>query len=38
MHDAWEEGQEAILEYLQSQTLSDFISTTVPDMPTDEAG
>ena len=38
MHDAWEEGQEAILQYLESQTLSDFISTTVPDMPTDETG
>jgi Rrf2 family protein len=29
MHDAWEEGQEAILQYLQTQTLSDFISATV---------
>lgn len=28
MHEAWEEGQQAILEYLQTQTLSDFISRT----------
>ncbi|WP_273845902.1 RrF2 family transcriptional regulator [Rubrobacter calidifluminis] len=26
LHDAWEEGQEAILGYLASQTLADFIS------------
>jgi Rrf2 family protein len=29
MHDAWQEGQEAILSYLETQTLSDFVSTTV---------
>lgn len=29
MHDAWEEGQEAILQYLETQPLSDFVSTTV---------
>jgi Rrf2 family protein len=26
MHNAWERGQQAILEYLQKQTLEDFIS------------
>lgn len=29
MHDAWEEGQESILQYLETQTLSDFVSTTL---------
>lgn len=38
MHDAWEEGQEAILRHLQSQTLSDFVSTTVLETPVDETG
>ena len=33
MHDAWEEGQEAILQYLQTQTLSDFVSDTVLEIP-----
>ncbi|ABG05535.1 transcriptional regulator, BadM/Rrf2 family [Rubrobacter xylanophilus DSM 9941] len=28
MHEAWEEGQEAILDYLQGQTLSEFVSQT----------
>ena len=28
MHDAWEEGQGAILEYLGSQTLDEFVSET----------
>src|SRR5215218_78104 len=26
IHDAWEEGQQAILEYLQKQSLEDFIT------------
>jgi len=26
LHDAWEEGQDAILGYLASQTLADFVS------------
>ena len=26
LHDAWEKGQQAILEYLQRQTLEDFIA------------
>lgn len=30
MHEAWEEGQEEILNYLETQTLSDFVSRTVP--------
>lgn len=30
MHEAWEEGQETILDYLKSQTLSEFIERTVP--------
>lgn len=29
MHEAWLEGQQAILEYLQNQTLSEFVSRTV---------
>lgn len=29
MHEAWEEGQEAILEYLETQTLDEFAWTTV---------
>lgn len=29
MHDAWIEGQNSILEYLQSQTLDEFIEETV---------
>lgn len=29
MHDAWIKGQEAILEYLESQTLAEFITETV---------
>ncbi|MGI8865828.1 MAG: RrF2 family transcriptional regulator [Rubrobacteraceae bacterium] len=33
MHDAWEEGQEAILQYLETQTLSDFVSDTVSEIP-----
>lgn len=28
MHEAWEEGQEAILRYLGTQTLADFVSRT----------
>lgn len=28
MHAAWEEGQEAILDYLEAQTLSEFVSRT----------
>ena len=38
MHEAWEEGQETILQYLETQTLSDFVSTTVSEIPTNEAG
>lgn len=30
LHDAWEEGQRAILEYLDGQTLEEFVSRTVP--------
>ncbi len=30
MHDAWGEGQEAILDYLAGQTLAQFIIRTVP--------
>lgn len=29
LHEAWEEGQEAILDYLDRQSLSDFITRTV---------
>ena len=29
MHDAWEEGQSSILDYLASQTLDDFVEETV---------
>lgn len=29
MHDAWFEGQRAILRYLQDQTLDEFVSRTV---------
>ncbi|MDN5697372.1 MAG: Rrf2 family transcriptional regulator [Rubrobacter sp.] len=28
LHDAWEEGQSVILEYLGSQTLDDFVAET----------
>lgn len=28
MHDAWEEGQSVILQYLESQTLDEFVSGT----------
>lgn len=28
MHEAWEEGQETILDYLGAQTLSEFVSRT----------
>ena len=31
VHEAWEEGQETILDYLEAQTLSEFVSRTVPD-------
>ena len=31
LHDAWEEGQQAILEYLDTQTLEEFISQTASD-------
>lgn len=31
LHDAWEEGQRAILEYLGDQTLEEFVSRTVPE-------
>jgi Rrf2 family protein len=29
LHEAWEEGQKAILEYLGTQTLEEFVSRTV---------
>lgn len=29
MHEAWAEGQRAFLEYLEGQTLADFVSHTV---------
>ncbi len=29
LHEAWEEGQQAILDYLGTQTLEDFVSRTV---------
>ncbi len=38
VHDAWEEGQEAILQYLESQTLADFVSTTASETLTNDAG
>lgn len=31
MHDAWEEGQSVILDYLASQTLDEFVSETSTD-------
>ena len=31
MHEAWIEGQKAILEYLETQSFSEFVSQTVPD-------
>ena len=31
LHDAWEEGQRAILEYLGAQTLEEFVSRTFPE-------
>jgi Rrf2 family protein len=32
MHDAWVEGQQAILEHLGTQTIKEFISRTASDM------
>ena len=31
LHEAWEEGQKVILEYLGTQTIEEFISQTVSD-------
>jgi len=31
LHEAWEEGQQVILEYLSTQTIEEFISRTVSD-------
>ena len=31
LHEAWKEGQQAILEYLGTQTIDEFISRTVSD-------
>jgi len=31
LHEAWEEGQQVILEYLGTQTIEEFISRTVSD-------
>ena len=31
LHEAWEEGQQVILEYLGTQTIDEFISRTVSD-------
>lgn len=33
MHEAWIEGQQAILGHLENQTLSDFMSDTVSRLP-----
>jgi Rrf2 family protein len=33
LHEAWEEGQQAILEYLGTQTLEEFVSRTVSRKP-----
>jgi Rrf2 family protein len=30
LHDAWEKGQQAILEYLQKQSLEDFLTQNPP--------
>ena len=30
LHEAWEQGQQAILEYLQKQSLEDFITQNPP--------
>ena len=32
MHEAWADGQRAFLEYLEGQTLADFISRTVSEV------
>jgi Rrf2 family protein len=34
MHNAWEEGQQAILGYLETQTLDDFVQETASRRPT----
>jgi Rrf2 family protein len=31
LHEAWEEGQQTILEYLDAQTLKEFVSQTASD-------
>ena len=36
MHEAWLEGQHAILGYLQDQTISEFVSRTVSRTPPPE--
>jgi Rrf2 family protein len=38
MHEAWEEGQRAILDHLEGQTLSEFVSRTASkvDPPRDQ--
>lgn len=33
LHDAWEEGQEAILTYLENQSLADFVTDTARETP-----
>lgn len=38
MHEAWEEGQETILEYLESQTLSEFVSRTASNVGATDRG
>lgn len=38
MHEAWEEGQETILDYLESQTLSEFVSRTTSNVGAAERG
>jgi Rrf2 family transcriptional regulator, iron-sulfur cluster assembly transcription factor len=36
LHNAWEEGQQAILGYLENQTLDDFVQETASRRPTPE--
>lgn len=38
MHDAWLEGQSAILEYLETQTLDEFVEETVSRTSWNSAG
>lgn len=38
MHEAWEEGQQTILDYLKSQTLSEFVSRTASKVGPEDLG